>query len=98
MQKASKEAMRIANQVWDKVFGHVYDIESMDYRRKRQGIRYKVKHKGDNTWSCSCMSWKTKTGVRRVQDLDTNKIHERTCKHIRFCMKEEGMKIKVFRY
>lgn len=94
MEEVSKEALRIANKVWDKVFGHVYDVESMDYGRKREGIIYKVKHSGTDDWSCNCPSWKYQSGVKRVRDTDTNKPYDRTCKHIRHCMVKEGMKIK----
>lgn len=86
--------LRMAKQVWDKVFGYIYDVESMDYQRKREGIHYKVKHSGEK-WSCTCKSWIFDTGTRTVEDLETGKIYERTCKHIRFCMDKEGMKYET---
>lgn len=90
----TKEEFRIAKQVWDKVFGQVFDVESMNYYRKREGIRYKVKHSGSDVWTCNCKSWIFMSGTVTVEDLNTGKIYERTCKHIRFCMEKEGKKIK----
>lgn len=94
METASKEAFRIAKKVWDKVFGQVYIVESMDYARKREGIRYETKHSGSDEWSCDCPSYKFESGTSAVRDAVTGKRYERTCKHIRFCMEKEGMKFK----
>lgn len=90
----TREEMRIANQVWDRVFGIVYDIESFDWHRKHEGVHYKVKHSGSDEWSCDCPSYKFDTGTETVRDTNTGKRYIRTCKHIRFCMHKEGMKLK----
>jgi len=88
-----KEEFRLASKVWDKIFGQIFTVESMNFLRRRQGIRYEVKKNGDR-WTCNCKSWIFKSGTIAVKDLETNVIHERTCKHIRFVMEKEGMKIR----
>lgn len=94
MTKLTKEELRIASQVWDRVFGQVYDVESMDYYRKREGKRYTVKHSGSDEWTCNCPSFIYKTGTQTVEDPETGKRYVDTCKHIRFCMEKEGVKYK----
>jgi len=85
---------KLAKKVWDKVFGQVFDVESMDWTRRREGVRYKVKHSGSDEWSCDCSSFKFKSGVVTIKDLETGKEYLDTCKHIRFVMQKEGMKTK----
>ncbi|NIO37693.1 hypothetical protein GTO27_08315, partial [Candidatus Bathyarchaeota archaeon] len=58
----TKEELLIAKQVWDKVFGIVYDVDSMDWYRKRRGVRYKTKHSGGDEWSCDCQSFEYESG------------------------------------
>jgi len=88
------EEMKIAKRVWDKIFGKIFDVESMDWSRKQEGVRYKVKRSGSDEWSCDCMSFRFKSGVAKVKDLETGKEYDRACKHILFVMKKEGMKLK----
>jgi len=85
---------KLARKVWDKIFGQIFEVGSMDWSRKHEGIRYNVKRSGSDEWSCDCMSFKFKSGVVKVKDLKTGKEYDRTCKHIRFVMVKEGMKIK----
>jgi len=95
MENPTREELRIANKVWDKVFGQVFDVESMDWTRKREGIHYKVKKSGGDEWTCNCKSWIFKSATKTVEDLESGKTYKRTCKHIRFCMKNEGMKLRL---
>lgn len=83
-----------AKQLWDKLFGVQYTVESLDYFRKKKGIKYTTEHRGDDSWVCDCPSFKFKTGLERIEMLDTGKVHEETCKHMRFVMKKEGMPYK----
>lgn len=83
-----------AKKVWEKLFGIQYTVQSMDYSRKQEGIKYTVEHRGDDTWVCNCPSFKFHSGTENVEILDTGKIHEDTCKHIRFVMKKEGIAYK----
>jgi len=86
------------NKLWNKIFGTEYTVESMDYYRKKKGVKYTIHHQGNDTWFCDCMSWRCKSGVQTVEMLDTGKKHERTCKHIRFVMKNEGLRYKILNY
>lgn len=94
----TKMELKIARQVWDKVFGHVYDVESFDPERKKRGMRYRIKHTGSDDWSCDCKSWIYSSGTETVKDIKTEKVYKRTCKHVRFCMKSEGMETKTIHY
>lgn len=77
--------------LWDKLFGVEYTVESFDHYRKQKGVKYKVAHRGDNSWSCPCESFLYKSGTEDIED-DSGKVHKDTCKHIRFCMEKEGIK------
>lgn len=83
-----------AKKLWDKLFGVQYDVRSLDYFRKQKGVMYKVDHRGDDTWYCNCPSFKFDTGTEQTRDLTTGKMHNKTCKHIRFIMKQEGISFK----
>ena len=98
MPKPTVVELKIAKKVWDKVFGHVFEVESMDAARRREGTRYTVKQSGADVWSCDCKSYIYSTGTVKVEDTETKKKYNRTCKHIRHCMTKEGMRIKTSRY
>lgn len=86
----SKEELRIAKKVWDKVFGQEWTVESMDYYRKKEGKQYIVKKNGDK-WSCNCPSFIFHSGTCSVRIKGGNLIKD-SCKHIRFIMEKEGIK------
>ena len=86
---------REAKKLWDKLFGIEYTVESMDYYRKQHGVKYTTKHKGDDTWECSCESFKYESGIKSVEMIDTGRKHEKTCKHIRYIMNEEKLEYRV---
>lgn len=103
MKSPTKEALKIAKMAFDKVFGKEFTIESMDWQRKRAGVRYKVVKQGNGVWKCECMSFKTHSGTEwakidestGVLTIDRNWTHsdptfQETCKHIRFCMEHEN--------
>lgn len=92
MSIPTTEGWRIANKVWDAIFGIEYDVESMSYQRK--GQHYKVKHHGNGHWSCNCKSWLFKSGTYPIR-LSNGQVIERTCKHIRLVMKKEGTEFKA---
>lgn len=96
MEKPTVVELKIARKVWDKVFGHVYDVESMDRQRRSEGVHYTVKRSGADDWSCDCKSYIYSTGTVIVQDTKTKKVYKRTCKHIRHCMSKEQMQIKQY--
>lgn len=98
MQEEFIITQKEAKKLWDKLFGVEYTIESFDDRRKEQGVKYKVFHKGDDTWECNCESFKYDTGTRKVTMVDTGTVHPKTCKHIRYVMGEEKMKYKESDY
>jgi len=83
-----------AKKLWDKLFGVEYTVESMDHWRKKQGVKYKTHHKGDDTWECNCESFKYDSGTIQVTMLDTGRVHPKTCKHIRYVMEKEKMPFK----
>lgn len=80
-----------AKKLWDKLFGVEYTVESMDAQRKSEGVKYKVKHKGDDSWECDCESFFYESGVHDVVMTDTGRRHKKTCKHIRFVMQKEHL-------
>ena len=91
------EDLKVAEKVWDVIFGMEYDIESMDKLRKKEGVHYQVTRHGDGHWTCSCESWKYKTGVEnvRLDDIEGKPVLKQTCKHIRFILKKEGIAYTV---
>jgi len=88
----TEEEFALAKKVWDKVFGQEWTIESQDYQRKKEGIKYLVKQKCDDEWSCDCPSFIYGSGTCRIRNIATGKIYENTCKHIRWVMAHEKMK------
>lgn len=89
-----KPEFKLAKKVWDKVFGQIFTVESMDYFRKKEGVKYTVKQSGEDEWTCDCKSFIFHSGVITVEDIQTGKKYRDTCKHIRFSMEQSGMKIK----
>jgi len=80
-----------SKQLWNKLFGIDYTVESMDDLRRSAGTKYTVRHKGDDTWVCDCKSFIFDTGTQSVTMKDTRQKHEKTCKHIRSVMKKEKL-------
>jgi len=85
-----QEQLRV-DKVWERVFGKVFKVRSMDYERRKAGITYTVVQIG-NKWKCSCPSFRFKAGLYTVYDIENKVTIGPTCKHIRKCLSEAGVK------
>jgi len=87
-----QEQLRV-DKVWERVFGREFTVKSMNYERQKKGITYTVVQIG-NEWKCSCPSFKFKAGLYAVYDSENKVTIGFTCKHIRKCLKEIGVKYR----
>jgi len=93
MEVTEEQEQLKVDKVWELVFGKEFKVKSMNYERQKKGIVYTVIQTG-NKWKCSCPSFKFKAGVYTVYDFENKVTIGPTCKHIRKCLSEIGVKYR----
>ena len=86
-------------ELWHRVFGTKWTVESFDPDRKQQGITYEIKREDVADYKCSCQSFTYLSGTRGVllpefDDGEDVKIPV-TCKHIRWILEQEHIPYTV---